>query len=206
MQKKPLFRTPVSQISFPFSLKYEQQFLSIGSCFSEHIGKKLEQSGFDIKLNPFGTLFNPKTLFKLLKNTNTKAYVEGYLQRDKGTWCHYDFHSCLRATNQTELAKKIDALQEEMSLYTRNCDVFLVTLGTAWVYRHKELGKVVSNCHKQPNYLFERYLMSVEEVTSCFEDFRVSAKQDAIFIFTVSPVRHEKDNFINNSLSKSTLI
>ncbi len=31
----------------------------LGSCFADNIGKKMEAFGFDVLVNPFGTLYNP---------------------------------------------------------------------------------------------------------------------------------------------------
>ncbi len=82
-------------------------------------------------------------------------------------------------------------------------DYVLVTFGTAWVY--EEDGKVVANCGKRPAHLFTRRRLSVEEIVGHFDGLMREELRDKQVIFTVSPVRHLKDGFEENSLSKAIL-
>jgi hypothetical protein len=82
-------------------------------------------------------------------------------------------------------------------------DYVLVTFGTAWVF--EEGGRVVANCQKRPAHLFTRRRLSVAEIEERFEGLMQGVLKDKQVIFTVSPVRHLKDGFEENSLSKATL-
>jgi hypothetical protein len=76
---------------------------------------------------------------------------------------------------------------------------------------------VVANCGKRPAHLFTRRRLSVDEIVERFEGLFGNEKADAAaagkggvlqgrqVIFTVSPIRHLKDGFEENSLSKATL-
>ena len=85
----------------------------------------------------------------------------------------------------------------------------MVTMGTAYVYKQKESGQVVANCHQLPESHFLRYRLSVEEIV---EDYTAlitemsALNPDLKWLFTVSPIRHIRDGMHANQLSKSTLL
>ena len=88
-------------------------------------------------------------------------------------------------------------------------DMLIITLGTAWVYRLKEDGRVVGNCHKVPEREFQRQRLSVDEIVETFVallDRLWALNPGARVLLTVSPVRHLKDTLHGNQLSKSTLL
>jgi hypothetical protein len=81
-------------------------------------------------------------------------------------------------------------------------------VGTSWVYEWKETNEIAANCHKIPNNLFNKRILSLEEVTASIQrtienirGFNPAAK----IVFTLSPVKHLKDGFVENQLSKSIL-
>ncbi len=79
----------------------------------------------------------------------------------------------------------------------------------SWIYRHTESDKIVVNCHKVPQKEFLKELLSVEDIVASLQTIIASIKginKNASIIFTVSSVRHLKDGFIENQLSKSHLI
>ena len=45
-----------------------------------------------------------------------------------------------------------------------------ITLGTARVHILKETSKIVSNCHKQPADLFEKKLLTVNEIVDSLRE------------------------------------
>ena len=82
-------------------------------------------------------------------------------------------------------------------------------MGTSWVYTHKSSGKVVANCHKIPQTQFEKQLLSIQQITNSLNRMIQLVNEvnpDTQIIFSVSPVRHLKDGFVENTLSKSHLI
>src|SRR5690606_6529873 len=80
----------------------------------------------------------------------------------------------------------------------------IITLGTSWIYILKEKNEIVANCHKVPQKEFFKELLSVDQIAKSLEN-SVSLFPDQKIIFTVSPVRHIKDGFAENTLSKSLL-
>ena len=98
---------------------------------------------------------------------------------------------------------------KESSQFFKNATIHFITIGTAWIYRQKVNGQIVSNCHKMPANTFLREKLSVQDIvneyTDLFHTFPFSDKKTRV-IFTVSPVRHTKDGLHENQLSKATLL
>jgi hypothetical protein len=85
----------------------------------------------------------------------------------------------------------------------------IITLGTAWVYRYIATDKIVANCHKIPQKQFQKELLSINDIVASLENIIAlirSLNPKVNFIFTVSPVRHLKDGFVENNRSKSHLL
>ena len=67
---------------------------------------------------------------------------------------------------------------------------------------------MVANCHKMPQKLFSKELISVEMISNSVQstiDLINSINKNVKFIFTISPVRHIKDGFFENNVSKGHL-
>ena len=86
---------------------------------------------------------------------------------------------------------------------------FIITYGTAWVYRNKASKKIVANCHKVPQNQFDKEILSVETIQKSIHntiEIIQKVNPNCHFIFTISPVRHIKDGFVENQRSKAHLI
>ena len=71
------FRTNIQLKKEHNQIDYTSHLLLIGSCFSENISKKLDYFKFNTYSNPFGILFNPKAIEKLITGAiNTTKYTE----------------------------------------------------------------------------------------------------------------------------------
>ena len=55
-------QTPVADEKCRVGISYDDKIMMLGSCFSDNIGKRLSELGFDICVNPFGTLYNPASI------------------------------------------------------------------------------------------------------------------------------------------------
>ena len=191
-------------------IDYNANILLLGSCFVENIGEKLDYFKFQNLQNPFGILFQPKAIETLISNAiNKKVYSEKDIFFYNEHWHCFDAHSRLSASSKehllTELNNQIKLTNQQISKSTH----IIITLGTAWVYRNKETNKLVTNCHKIPQKQFKKELLSVETITKSLQncsDLIKSVNPNAIIIFTVSPVRHTKDGFVENTQSKAHLI
>lgn len=191
----------------PLQLKYS--LLCLGSCFAIHIGQKFVENKFDVLVNPFGTLYNPLSIFTLLQHALRREPLppEAYLE-NQGIFRHYYLHSDVSAIHQAQLKEKTEEALEKCRTYLAKSECILFTLGTAYVYRHLATGLLAGNCHKMPASCFEKYMLQPEEISSSFTSLAAEIRginPEAQFIFTLSPVRHLSDTLPMNGLSKSVL-
>lgn len=181
---------------------------AIGSCFAAEIGERLVQSGFDVTLNPFGTLYNPASISAAVQRlaspapfTEDDVIFSEPLGRYNSFWHHTKFSS---PTKEGFLAGANGALVSAAEAFAKS-DVCLVTLGTAWVFRHISSGRIVANCNKVPAKEFRRERLTVEETVSLLSEM-IGGNPGKEWILTVSPIRHLADGAYGNSLSKATLL
>lgn len=200
----PLQKQSINQID------YHSNVLLFGSCFVENIGDKLSYFKFQNLQNPFGILFQPKAIESLISNAILKKeYSETDILFSNEQWHCFDAHSKLSNPSKEVLLANLNNALLNTSKQIHESSHVVITLGTAWVYRFVESNQYVANCHKLPQKLFVKELLSVKEITNSLDSIINSIRsinKNAIVIFTVSPVRHIKDGFIENMQSKSHLI
>ena len=191
-------------------IDYQSNILLLGSCFSENIGDKLSYFKFQSTQNPFGILFHPKAIENLITNTsNKKVYSSDDLIYQNEIWHSFDAHSSLSSASENELLNKLNVAISLTNKKIKEASHIVITLGTSWVYRYIETDTIVANCHKIPQKKFLKELLSVSEISESLArsiSLIKSINSDAAVIFTISPVRHLKDGFIENTQSKSHLI
>lgn len=199
------FRTQISIEPFDRRIDHSQSGLMIGSCFTDHIGRRMADAGFRVAVNPFGVMFNPVSVVSVLERLGTgQRYTADDLQRDGERWFSYDFHGDFAARSAEEALRRMNGAVESGAAALQAADYVVLTLGTAWVYR-LEGGRVAANCHKMPQRLFTRSRMSVEETVEVLTRAIEGPLAGRHVILTVSPVRHVGDGLAGNSLSKAVL-
>jgi hypothetical protein len=90
----------------------------------------------------------------------------------------------------------------------KHATVLFLTFGTAHVFKWKETGRVVSNCHKLPGNLFTQELMRPDEIASVLQTALDKLKllnPKIKIVLTVSPVRYFAFGAYENTVSKSHL-
>ncbi|MHB1147518.1 MAG: GSCFA domain-containing protein [Lutibacter sp.] len=204
------FRTNIQLQKEENQIDYASKLLLIGSCFSENISKNLAYYKFDVVSNPFGILFNPKAIENLILNSlNEKMYTEKDVFLLNERWHCFDAHSDLSSTDKNELLENLNTAVKSTNKRIHESTHIIITLGTSWIYKFIETASIVGNCHKVPQKKFVKELLSVAEIVAtlkniCLQISEVNPK--ATVVFTVSPVRHIKDGFVENSVSKAHLI
>ena len=193
-----------------WKINHHTKILTIGSCFADVLGSQLSDNKFQVLNNPFGTVFNPLAIAKLLDLSldGKPPHPALYHQNVDKIWLHHDFHSSIWSDNRIDLEEKLKEKQHEVNQFLRNADVLVITLGTAFAYRHRAANVLVGNCHKVPSGNFVKELLHLDQINIGIEHllFKLqSIKRDLRIILTVSPVRHTKDTLILNQVSKSTL-
>ncbi|MBQ8854672.1 MAG: GSCFA domain-containing protein [Bacteroidales bacterium] len=202
-------QTPVTDLECKVGISYKDRIMMLGSCFSDSIGRQLADFGFDVCVNPFGTLYNPVSILQSIEMLAGSRMFgpEDCVQigAGDGRWCSFSHHtSFARASEEEFLADANEALAAARERFV-SCNKIIITLGTAWCFRNVASGAVVSNCLKRPAAEFVRERLSSAEVTETLRRIAelCPGKQ---FIFTVSPIRHFKDGAHGNQISKSALL
>lgn len=201
-------QTPVSEGKSRIGISYKDRIMMLGSCFSDSIGRQLADFGFNVCVNPFGTLYNP---ISILKSVERLASGKEFTDEDciaigagDERICSFSHHtSFARGTREEFLDNANRALKEAREFFL-NADKLIITLGTSWCFRHKDKDMTVSNCLKRPSGEFIRERLSVEETAAALS--RIRELTGARIILTVSPIRHFKDGAHGNQLSKATLL
>jgi lysophospholipase L1-like esterase len=191
-------------------INYHSKILLLGSCFSENIGGKLSYFKFQSDQNPFGILFHPKAIENLItRAVNEESYTEADLTFNNERWHCFDAHSTLSATDKQELLTNLNTALIDTKKQLEEATHVIITLGTAWVYKLIETDIIVANCHKIPQKKFLKEILSVDEISKMLKNSIALIKSISINVsvtFTVSPVRHLKDGFTENTRSKAHLI
>ena len=193
-----------------FSIKYEDNLLSMGSCFAQNIAQKLQDIFYNVSINPFGTLYNPMSIRNSLGLLlNKYEFQEEDLFFHNGLWNSFQHHSSFSSPSIEKTLEQINIELIKARTRLKKSKTLLITLGTAWVYELRKEQKVVSNCHKLPANRFKRKRLSVQEIVDSLGpllEYLKECNPELNIILTVSPIRHLKDGFVENQISKSTLL
>ncbi|MEM8939108.1 MAG: GSCFA domain-containing protein [Bacteroidota bacterium] len=186
-------------------LKLSDAIYLIGSCFSDEIGKELILNKFRVLSNPFGTIFNPSSIFKILSgNIDPTNSVE-----NNGVYYHWDAHSKVSSLDFQRIQKTIQEKITASEKFLEKSKWLIITFGTAWIYKQKSSKNIVANCHKVDTSEFYKELLDVKFIVDAFRDFKmhiIKTNPHINIILTVSPVRHTRDGLVENNRSKARLI
>ncbi len=199
---------PLQPAPSPFG--YENKVLLLGSCFAENIGDKLTYHKFQSIVNPYGILFHPLAIERVLQDAyNDENYKGETIFELDGIWKSFIAHSRLNSNTKGAMIDKLKEVQSQLKNALQEASHIFITLGTTWVYQHKETSIAVANCHKVPQKEFIKGLLPIEEIVASLKRQCTIIKNinpHAQITFTVSPVRHLKDGFVENTRSKAHLI
>ena len=202
-------RTEIQDIEYPITINHSHTLMLIGSCFVENISEKLALHKFRISTNPFGILFNPASIAQCINDLIYKdAFTEQELFYYNETWNSFKHHSQFSNPDKEKCLAHINATLQAHKSYIKNTHFLLITLGSSIAYRQLTNGEIVANCHKLPAAHFQKIFLSADESTQALLDSIANLKSinpSVHIIFTLSPVRYIKDNFMENSLSKAHL-
>ncbi len=204
------FRTeiPISKSKFP--IDYNSKIVSFGSCFAENMAEKLSYFKFQNTCNPFGILFHPLAIEKIIsKAVNLEFFTKKDIFFHDERWHCFDVHSDLSNSNEAELVANLNKIIELTHQKIAESTHFIITYGTSWVYNNVDNNTIVANCHKVPQKQFSKEILSVATIEKSIQNtigFIQKLNPNCKIIFTISPVRHIKDGFVENQRSKAHLI
>ncbi|MEY2692721.1 MAG: hypothetical protein RIT03_1111 [Bacteroidota bacterium] len=191
-------------------IDYQSQLLWLGSCFAENMGNQFAQLGFSQLSNPFGILFQPLALQRLVERAlQANYFTQTDLVHHNGLWHCFELHSICSNSDSEVMLEQLNAKLNLLKIQLEQATHIGFTLGTAWVYRHLERDEVVANCHKIPQNQFVKELLSVSQIENALQKLIESIQAvnpNVQVLFTVSPVRHSKDGLVENQRSKAQLL
>jgi hypothetical protein len=213
------FQIPIQLKPLPSPISYHDKILLVGSCFTEHIGGRLQELKFSVLQNPNGILFDPASVCNsIISYIEKKKYsTKDLFYRDE-LWQSWQHHSRFSGIDQQSVLDNINKSQHEAGDFISDAKWLIITLGSSFSYRLKSgeapaegsgIAGEVANCHRAPGQWFSKYLMEIEETFSALnETIKKLANHNPgmKIIFTISPVRHIRDGVIENNRSKSRLI
>ena len=206
------FRTAIELPEGKHSITHRSRLLLAGSCFAGNIGAMLADRKFRIESNPFGILYNPLSIATMLTRvidgeeftaSSPEIFEHG------GKWHSILHHGDFSQNSKEQLLETINSRLAKAHNAAKECDIVIVTLGTAYAYTRTSDNAIVGNCHKLPASIFTRRLLDIEEITNAMstviDRFR-SINPQIKFMFTISPIRHLRDGAHDNQKSKATLL
>jgi hypothetical protein len=196
--------------SLPTPISITDKIMLIGSCFTENISKLLQQCGFSTFINPHGILFNPVSVAACMRDVIECRHYQPhqlfYLNEAYHSWLHHSEYSGISAPQACD---KINASINAAHHFMQQCQYLVITLGSAFAYRHNELDMHVSNNHRAPAQWFTKELLPIQFIMAQLQmqiDALKKINPTINIIFTISPVRHLRDGLIDNNRSKARLI
>ena len=205
------FQTHIQIRPFENKIDHREPILSLGSCFADNIAKRLQRAKFNTTAAPTGILFNPESIARTIERFDRARENKSCLptmqelHQANGVWYNHDFHSSLSHIDADIALSQMSEAVRRGAEALASAKVVIITFGTAFIYRLHESGEVVANCHKQPQRLFSREMLSTEDIVQRYNALLQGPLANKRVIFTLSPVRHLGDGLEQNSLSKATL-
>lgn len=191
-------------------IDYSSKVILMGSCFVENIGEKLAYNKFETIENPFGIIFHPITVETLITRAiNDEEYTDNDIFFHGEQWKCFEVHSSLSSVDKEAFLLSLNQQLKKLQEFLSSASHIILTYGTSWVYRFIETDTIVANCHKVGQKKFLKYLLSPEEIIASIDNTATLIRDvnpKINIITTVSPIRHLKDGFVENTRSKAHLI
>ncbi len=203
------WQTPVAEGKSSVPLRAGDEIMVLGSCFADETGRRLAECGLEVCVNPFGTLYNPVSVCNSISRLQcgvpfTREDCVG-MGAGAGLVCSFSHHTSFARPTPEAFLEHANAALETASARWKSASKVLITLGTAWCWRHLPEGEIVSNCLKRPAGEFSRERLTVPQTAALLKSL-VQRYPDKFFVFTVSPIRHLSDGAHGNQVSKSILL
>ena len=209
MKFKMKLQTPVADRPCKVSISYDDKIMMLGSCFTDNIGALLKNYGFDVCINPFGTLYNPASILSSVKRLiDGQEFTEDdCMEIGAGDCriCSFFHHTSFARGSRSEFVENANARMKDAAEFFKSCNKVIITLGTSWCYRHLAKDMIVSNCLKRNANEFRREFLPTSTTTDMLQEIMALCPEKE-FIFTVSPIRHFKDGAHGNQISKAALL
>ena len=120
---------------------------------------------FNINSNPFGIVFNPKSIETTLRRIIKKNYfTEKDVFEKENLWYSFEAHSLVHRETQQELLEGLNNSINSWNEKLKIADWLTITFGSAFAYKHIKQNSIVANCHKLPQAKFEKNLLKTNDI------------------------------------------
>ena len=133
------FRTIVDIPGNMPKISHSEEILLMGSCFSGHIGRMLVDAKFRCDVNPFGILYNPRSIGAAIRLIREKKrYTEADLFFHDERYYSYMHHGLFAGNSVEETLDGINGSIERAHRALPRINYMFLTFGTSWVFHLKE--------------------------------------------------------------------
>ncbi|MGM9692148.1 MAG: GSCFA domain-containing protein [Alloprevotella sp.] len=204
--------TPVETPAAEGFLSPRSHVMLLGSCFAENMGKRFAQSLPEghVSANPFGVLYNPESIAAAVELLLSEAAADGALFRGRdGLWHSWRHAGAFSAPTEADCRESVNAALAEARRVLRKADLLCITFGTSRLFRLRETGMAVANCHKEPAADFEEEDLSAEQIVLRWQPLLAELRRlrpTLHIVFTVSPYRYAKWGLHESRLQKARLL
>ena len=202
--------TALTPSPLPHPLRYADSILALGSCFAQNMSQCLNERLFEVCSTPFGTLYNPLSTARALEYLLDSRPIErAELTTHEGQWLHWQFHHDFVGRDPDAVLARLNETLEVARQRLRHARCLLLTWGTAWVYRLRDSGAVVANCHRVPATAFQRQRLTTTDIVAVWQPLLEQLHQrfpQLYIVGSISPIRHLQDGLVHNQVSKATLL
>jgi hypothetical protein len=192
---------------FQTKISHSNKIILIGSCFSDEMGSHFHKNGFDSLSNPFGTVFHPTPIARLIIETIDGIKTERIFSRED-LYFSWDTSGTIFGFSSVELDEMIEKKRKLFLKFIKESSHLFITFGTSIGYQQQNSNIIVANCHKQSKNHFFKSMTDLDVLKEEWKTAMYKLKTvnpNLQIIFTVSPVRHTRDGLIENNRSKSRL-
>jgi hypothetical protein len=203
----------ISTVEIPeyhFKLNYTDYTFWIGSCFAGNIGGMMHSLRFPCCVNPFGALYNPRSIASGLQLLlSGRKLSEDDLFEWNGLYHSFMFHSAFSQRDKAECLRSMNSCIVGATEGLNRSSCLFITFGSSHVFIHTASGALVGNCHKLPHNTFVRKRLTVYEIVVEYESLikdLLKSNSRLKVVFSVSPVRYAADGMHDNWLSKARLL
>ena len=200
------WQTKVTIAPLPNRFDYQTPLLCLGSCFAAEMGARMERYRFPVSVNPFGVLYNPASIAMALERLKSELpFTKDDLICSQGRYATLWHQHLMSHPNPDLFLESANRNLTQGALLFREAKGVIISVGTSWIYRHKERNMVAANCHKLPANHFERLFLSPQESVNLLAP-HIAAAPEKQWVITLSPIRHQKDGAHGNQVSKAALL
>lgn len=201
--------TEVPVPDFSRKIGFDEEVMVLGSCFADSMGERLLRHGYKAMVNPFGTLYNPGSIYIACSELQSATPLDRGLcvpmGAGSGLFCSFYHHTSFARPSIDEFLENANSKLAEASAFWKRTKTVIVNLDTAFVWRRSANGLIVANCLKRPAHEFTRERLSVKECAKYIKTL-TDLYPNKHFIFSISPIRHPgADGAHESTLSKATL-